>query len=291
MSGSFVVVGVDGSSESLEAVRFAAQEASVRGLPLRVVHVTDAGESGAHINGSSPATGAAPRDAVAALLAAARQYAVDQVPELDVTTEVASGSPVAELIAAAADAAVLIVGRRRGMVARLRSTSLVAHVATAASCPVIVAEGVCEPRTNILVGVGDSESTQSALSLAFEEAALRGADVTAIHAWRSPALAAHGVAGGRGFSGELENNGDAARILAEALAGWRSSYPDVGIHRSVPEGSAVDALVQASTYAQMVVIGSPRSGFRPSIMTHELIRRAMCPVAIAPADQDGSPET
>lgn len=37
MSGSGIVVGTDGSEESLRAVEWAAQEARRRGVPLRIV--------------------------------------------------------------------------------------------------------------------------------------------------------------------------------------------------------------------------------------------------------------
>lgn len=41
MSGSGIVVGTDGSEESLRAVEWAAQEARRRGVPLRIVSVPE----------------------------------------------------------------------------------------------------------------------------------------------------------------------------------------------------------------------------------------------------------
>uniref|UniRef100_UPI0025AEE14E universal stress protein n=1 Tax=Amycolatopsis solani TaxID=3028615 RepID=UPI0025AEE14E len=41
MTGPPIVTGVDGSAESLDAVRWAARTARLRGAPLEVVHALD----------------------------------------------------------------------------------------------------------------------------------------------------------------------------------------------------------------------------------------------------------
>ncbi len=60
VSGRAVVVGYDGSPASAAAARWAATEAALQGLPLRVVHVPArlARSSGSHSSGGDDAAGA-----------------------------------------------------------------------------------------------------------------------------------------------------------------------------------------------------------------------------------------
>jgi len=278
-----VVVGVDERPESLSAVEFAAGEACLRGASLRIVHATSWPYLEAPVQ--RPFT-EADRARIEALHEAIFARAVDcanaHLPESRLERRLARGAPEHVLTSEAADGGLLVVGRRIGQVARLRSTSVVSRVALAAVVPVIVVQGVSEPGANVIAGIGTGSNTQVGLRFAYEEARLRKTGMTAIHAWRTPVLAAHGVSGGIAAAGELQNNAEAARFLAEQLAGWATDFPDIVVRRAVPEGSAVDALVQASINAQMVVLGRPEE-LTGSVLLHEVIRRALCPVAIAPA--------
>jgi nucleotide-binding universal stress UspA family protein len=278
-----VVAGVDETPESLHAVEFAAAEACLRGASLRIVHATSWPYLGAPVQ--RPFT-ESDRDRLEASNEAMFARAVDcanaHLPESRLERRLVTGAPEHVLTAEAADCLLLVVGRRIGQVARLRSTSVVSRVALTAAVPVIVVQGISEPGANIIAGIGTDPNTQDGLRFAYEEARLRNAGITAIHAWRSPVVAAHGVSGGMALAGEQQNNAEAARFLAEQLAGWTTEFPDIVVRRAVPEGSAVDALVQASINAQMVVLGRPE-GVTGSVLLHEVIRRALCPVAIAPA--------
>ncbi len=281
MAAHDVMVGVDGSPESLNAVDFAAGEACSRGCGLRIVHAS----TWPYLDepAQRPFTEAdaeSMRAQVDAIVEAAVDRAVARMPEARIAPLVVHGTPAEALARAAEDALVLIVGRRSGPVAKLRSTSVVGRAVLSATVPVVVVQGVSEPQTNVLVGVGDDSNTQEALRFAYAEADLRHTGVTAIHAWHGPVLAAHGVSDGARPAGSQRSNADATRVLAEQLAGWSEQFPGVPTRRTAPEGSAIDALVQASTYAQMVVIGRPH-GVRGSALMHEVIRRALCPVAIA----------
>jgi nucleotide-binding universal stress UspA family protein len=217
-------------------------------------------------------------------MATARIRARSQVPDLPIYTAVSASDPITVLARMARDAAVLVVGRRRQPLAKIRSTSVVAHIASLVSCPVIVAQGVSEIAANILVGVGGAASTESAIGFAFAEAEARRTGVTAIHAFRAPVVAGRGVEGGVALVDEMESNAVAARTLSEALAGWGGRYPDIEVRRSVPEGSAIDALVQSSVWAQMLVIGT-RGGLGTAVSrtVHEVVRRSRCPVVIVPS--------
>lgn len=282
MVGKPVVVGVNGTEEALAAVEFAADEAAARGTYLRIVH---AASRPLHWGLREDITCPRPwRPEVEALMDAAQERAHNKIKGLTVSTVVLAEDPIAALVHQARDAAVLVVGRRRQPLAKIRSTSVVAHIASHVSCPVIVAQGVSETAANILVGVGDEPASEAALAFAFAEAEARHTGVTAIHAFRAPVLASRGVDGGVAVVDELESNAVAARTLSEALAGWRGCYPDIEVRRTVPEGSAADALVQASVWAQMLVIGTEGGPVvAVSHIVHEVVRRALCPVAIVPS--------
>lgn len=282
MLGKPVVVGVNGSAEALAAVEFAATEAATRGTYLRIVH---AASRPVHWGLRADATCPPPwRPEVETLMNAAQERAHGKVHGLTVSTVVLAEDPIAALVHQARDAAVLVVGRRSRPLAKIRSTSVVAHIASHVSCPVVVAQGVSEAAANIVVGIGDAPASEAALAFAFAEADARHTGVTAIHAFRAPVLAARGVDGGVAVVDEVESNAVAARTLSEALAGWRNCYPDIEVRRTVPEGSAADALVQASIWAQMLVIGTEGGpATAVSHIIHEVVRRALCPVAIVPA--------
>jgi nucleotide-binding universal stress UspA family protein len=139
-------------------------------------------------------------------------------------------------------------------------------------------------RANVVAGIDATAASAAVLEFAFQEAVLRGTGLTALHAWRSLTRATARV--GEGRAGDQQ---DASIALSEALAGFRSSYPEVDVRRDLVEGSTHDALLQASAWAQMLVIGAPGAGPARRIhgtwINHALLRHALCPVAIAPVGE------
>jgi nucleotide-binding universal stress UspA family protein len=247
-------------------VEIAADEARLRGLELLIVHAI---------------SGAASLQRAEAIVQGAAEGARARAPDLHVSTLIDTGASLAVLAAASRHAHLVVVGRRSGALARVRSTAAIGSIIGHSPCPVIVAQGVRSSPANVLVGVGTSRATPAALAFAFEESDLRNTGLTAIHAWRSPVLATHGAARGLAVMGEAGSNLEAARILSESLAGWSEQFPDIQVRRALPEGSTIDALVAASVNAQMLVIGSRRmTALRSSAIVHEVIRRAACPVAV-----------
>jgi len=137
-----VVVGVDGSEQSLGATRVALREAELRGRPLHVVHCADVTPAVLHLAGGvtvdtrdyAVQAHQAVWDAVSPLLESA-PVAVERVD--------LSGYPADELAQYCADndATLLVVGTRgRGRVASavLGSTSL--RALEQAPCNVLVAK-------------------------------------------------------------------------------------------------------------------------------------------------------
>jgi nucleotide-binding universal stress UspA family protein len=76
------------------------------------------------------------------------------------------------------------------------------------------------------------------------------------------------------------------RILAEALAGWQTRYPDVTVHQRLIRAHAGRALVEATGRAQLVVVGThghqAGTGWLVGSVTHTLLHQAHCPILVVP---------
>ncbi|MEU3397130.1 universal stress protein [Streptomyces filamentosus] len=126
-----LVVGVDGSAESQEAVAFAVREASLREARLRAVWVW-------------PRPVLAREDTEAGLAERRRLLAgsvagwTERYPDTDIDQDVVRGHPVPELTLAARESLALVVGRTgRGGHSGMRLGSTVHGLLHHADCPVI----------------------------------------------------------------------------------------------------------------------------------------------------------
>ena len=130
----------------------------------------------------------------------------------------------------------------------------------------------------LVVGVDGSESSKAALTLAFEEADLRGCALRALAVWQPPVFS---------FRRGDEPLQAERRLLSETVAGWAEKYPDVRLHLEVLTGSPVEVLAEAAEHALAVVVGrrgqGGYSGMRVGSVVHGLLHRAICPVITVPA--------
>src|SRR4051812_19740259 len=111
MGNREIVVGTDGTAYATVAVRWAAQEAALRGDPLRIVLAHDTEGPGPHPGGRPGPLKLGPEWAEAALAAAAdAARMVDR--GLDVRTQRVGGCAVPALLSAADGAGLLVVGSR-----------------------------------------------------------------------------------------------------------------------------------------------------------------------------------
>ncbi|MFF3304405.1 universal stress protein [Streptomyces sp. NPDC002908] len=129
-----LVVGVDGSEPSLEAVRFAFEEAGLRRAGVHAVRVWQH-----HALGLREEYDSAEH---ARLLATTLAEQVQDHPGVNCTQEVCSGHPVEELARASADALGIVVGRRgNGGYTGMRLGSVAHGLLHRAECPVITVPG------------------------------------------------------------------------------------------------------------------------------------------------------
>jgi nucleotide-binding universal stress UspA family protein len=137
-----VVVGVDGSAQSLQAVELALEEAGLRGVPLHVVHCADITPAVLHLSGGVNVNTKDLADRQHQEVWELAAPVLDDT-EVDVIKVELSGYPADELVRHAEDndALLVVVGTRgRGRVASavLGSTSM--RVLEHAPCPVLVAK-------------------------------------------------------------------------------------------------------------------------------------------------------
>jgi nucleotide-binding universal stress UspA family protein len=285
VAGAPVVVGVDGSAPSSDAVRLAAHEAERRRRPVRVAHAFVWPQLHVPLTPSpfGPPHGGLRHEAekiVSDAVAEARAAA----PDVTVTGEVVDGSAAPVLLHESRHAALLVLGHRGlGGFTGLLVGSVAAQVAAHAECPVVIARAADRPDGPVLVGVDGSPLSDLAIGFAMEEAAMRGSDVVAVHAWRHPLSTGPGDMLPVVFDIDaLEADED--RLLAESLGGWCERYPDVRVTHRLVRGRAAGVLVAESGQAQLVVVGARGLGGFAGLLlgsvTHALLYHSRCPVAI-----------
>ena len=130
------------------------------------------------------------------------------------------------------------LSRRRGS---FSSASVALPLTAHAPCPVVVVrepEHTAQQPAYFVVGVDGSEHAAAAVDVAFEAAALRGAQLRALYVWHPPVL------------GVLDENAavqERGRVLSETVAGRTAAHPDVELHHEVVRGHPVQALTHASS--------------------------------------------
>ena len=283
-----IVVGVDGSEPSLRAVDWAADEATLRGAPLRIVYAS----LWERYEGTSIAEDLAkPDDQVLAedVVDTAARRARRRHPELDVSVEVLAEEPEYALVRESRSASVLVTGTRgrSGLAeALLGSVSLI--VAGHAQCPMIVVRGSHDNQARtgthgrVVVGVGEKPAGSAAVRFAFDEARRRGVPVDVVRAWRWPA---HETTDHPLMSGEPArlHEQQAVEALETAL---QDAPADVESHHRVVEGHTRTVLVDASRDADLLIVGARRRpghyGLQLGRVAHGVLHHSACPVVIVP---------
>lgn len=284
-----ILVGIDGSPESLAAVRWAAREAVLRRRPVTLMHVV----SPIIVSWSIEAVLSDYQgwqednaDNVIKLAQEALSAVVDGSPALEVLVERRHDGVMTELSDASGSADLIVIGSRGlgpvgGALLGSVSRGLLHH----ARCPVVVAkDGVVGNTASdlpVLLGIDGSPSSEAAIGFAFAEASRRGVELVALHAWSDVALFP--------FLGmdwhTFEDQGH--EILGERLAGWQEQYPDVTVHRRIVCDKPARWLIDESRQAQLVVVGSRGrggiSGMLLGSVSTAVAESASAPVAVVRA--------
>ncbi|MDQ0958207.1 nucleotide-binding universal stress UspA family protein [Streptomyces sp. B4I13] len=297
-----VTVGLDGSTESRAAAEWAAREAKLRGLPLRLVHVW---EPVPEPMAQAPLLGAEtqahwseriPRETAEGLRL--------RHPGVHVEMEQISGRPADALAEAAKDAELLVLGSRGlsgigGFLVGSVGMAVIAHTET----PVILVRageqaadeheadpvGIPSAATAylpVVLGLDTGHPDEAVIAFAFEAAARRGTSLRVVHGWNLPPYFAYGLPADPELNAELGRQEAAA--LAGVLRPWRQKYPEIEVVEVSRCGSPANHVIDASREASLVVVGrrTRRSPIGAHIgpVTHAVLHHATAPVAVVAHD-------
>ncbi|MEV4624216.1 universal stress protein [Asanoa sp. NPDC049573] len=275
-----IVVGTEGSACATIAVRWAAEEAALRGAPLRVLLAHDTEWPGLRFGGEPGLYKLADDQAEAILESAVR--AARQVDEnLEIRTQRVVGLALPALLSAGEGAGMLVVGSRgHGGFASLLLGSVSQEVACRAPCSVAVIRDARETGP-VVVGSDGSDQARGAVEVAFQLAAERRAPLLAVRAYYPPTLP-FGF-GYQALTYSLDVLDQTAQAeLAGELEPWREKHPAVDVRAAIAHGGAAGALVERSSNARLVVIGSRGHGAVTGAMLGsvglQLLHHATCPV-------------
>ena len=286
MSAKPIVAATDGSEDSLRAVDWAAREAVLRGVPLRIVSAAALLPRmiGGHAMSDYDTVADNIRTHRDQALAAGTERAAKAAPGLLVDADRLDGPPAHAVTEAGSGALMLVVGSRGvGAFAAMILGSVSRYAATHAACPVVVVrEEIGATHRQVGVGVGDLEHSRALLDYAFEEAVLRNASVVALHAWHTPqldiSLAGQAPAGPAADVFQAE----AAREFEGLLDGWRDKFPGVPVSQDVVHGHPGRALAGLSARADLVVLGRHPAHHGPGTVIHAVLNHAHGPVVTVP---------
>ena len=248
-----VVVGVDRSRASEAALRWATAEATLRGLPLTLVHAWNAPVA---LTVELPA-GTLPDTAWQA------------------TSTATPGRPAEVLLAQRAD--LLVLG---GHADAHRATPVVAACLHRSDCPVVVVPDELRDRLgSVVVGVDGTASSHHALRWAAEEAQLRSARLVVVHAWQ-PGLS-------QVRAGRARESLGAERAMAHLRAWVGATLGHLEVDLRVRHAGPLDEMYDEAARADLLVLGRshPHAWFGKVLhaaLSDDLSGLAPCPVVVVP---------
>lgn len=276
-----IVVGVDGSERSLDALRWAEEFGRARGATVRAVLVWSLLDQ--------PVAGGEPFDP--------RFSEGDALAELDRFVDAAVGDrkdaieraapcdlPVEGLLDAAGGADLLVVGARGlGGFKGLLLGSVTRKLIERSTVPVAVIRGaVPVPGRRIVVGVDGSAESAAALRWASDAARATGRSLAVVHAWM--------VSWPADVTMVAETFGvfrdEAQRVLDDAV---RSVGAGVEVEPVLVEGGVTRALLDAAEHdTALVVVGTRgKGGALAAVLgsvSHQLSHHATVPLVVVPSE-------
>ncbi|MGW0605010.1 universal stress protein [Streptomyces sp. NPDC002640] len=295
-----IVAAIDGSPASRAAADWAAREAGLRGLPLKLVKVWEP------LPDTLAATTASDTTTLehwsGKVLRAAAEETTARHPGLEVLEELIAGRPAEALPEAAAGAELLVLGSRGlgrlggflvgsvglSVVARSRTPVVLVRAGENAADEYLpgTGEGAGRRFGPVVLGLDTERAGDDVTAFAFEEAARRGAPLHVVRSWALPPYTVHAVAAAADLYEQYAR--DMAALLTETLLPWREKYPSVEVVEVSRTGGVVDHLLDAAAGASLVVLGrrirrSPL-GTHIGPVAHAVLHHATAPVAVVAHD-------
>ncbi len=287
-----VLVGVDGSPESLAAMDWAVARAARQGWR---VHVLCAYSLPSFTAASLDGGYAALDDfAIRAGAQAVDDEAVARAEGsgVTITSSLETGDPAGVLVDLSDETTISVVGTRGGggFTDRLLGTvssALPAH----SHCPTVVVPHRTQgaeytPVRRIVVGVDGSSSARKALQWAVQEAEAWDAELTAV--------AAVPMASGAGALAWLPAAVDRDQVLADVRSGLDHAVAEalegrsgIEVRRHALDGNPAELMAEFSTAVDLIVVGSRgRGGFSGLLLgstSQAVLSHASCPVMVVPS--------
>lgn len=283
-----LLVGVDGTEGSVEALRWAAHEAARRSWPLHVITCAElpvAVEAG--MIGSGAITGTA-MEGIVSEHEAVNQRAVNLARSfglpIEVTGETVLGAPAYALVGAAQSDDIIVIGATShpGRLSDVLGSvaSVVAHRARGA---VVVVHGTDRRDAaigRVAVGVDGSPGSDAALLWAADQAVRCMAELVLVHGWTYP------YQGPRTGVTEPRDDMrlDAMRTLEASTLKVKEAAPSLRCHSIISEQSPAKAIIDAGKDADLVVVGSRGHGGFASLMlgsvSRTVLQHSAVPVAV-----------
>ncbi|MFE9557784.1 universal stress protein [Streptomyces sp. NPDC006703] len=283
-----IVVGLDGTKESVAASHWAAREARLRSAPLHLVH---AEEWSTPLD--IPVTAADVRRRWAdALLREAADELRSSHPGVAVSTESFDGRPATSLAVLAGSASMLVLGSRGlGGLTGFILGSLAMELIHTIERPVVLVRASEDAEAHpgehhrdreLVVGLDTSRPCDALLAFAFEEASRRSCTLHAVHTWKLPPVAGYGAAYDPRLHAQLDLSARAG--LNDLLRPWQEKYPTVHVTGHASAGHPAWQLLEKASGAGLLIVGrrirrSP-VGAHIGPVTHAVIHHARVPIAV-----------
>lgn len=197
------------------------------------------------------------------------------------------GDPARALLAASADADLLVVGSGHpGRITGVVHGTVPLAVAGRTRCPlVVVPAGWSGSGGGVVCGWTDDGTSDAAAEFAARQARADKTTITLVHAWRPPALLA-ASSGGPGTS-VARLASAAERAVDRAAQIVRDAHPGLVVETRTEAGSAARVIVDAALDARLAVVGSHGRGALGGLIlgsvSHDVLMNMPSPVAIVPA--------
>lgn len=287
-----VLVGFDGTPASHHAAVWAAQEAVRRGVPLVVLMAHDIMPTGTIRAGAAAAASVATpaiQDADRARLAQLEIELASACLGLEVETEYVVRPAARALLERTREPGLVVLGgRARGMPGAVLLGGVADAVVTGAQGPVAVIPDTEETAGPVVVGVDRTGSAEDAVAYAYEEARAARAPLRLLHCVdvhpRVPTANALAVA-----PVAEEHELDAHRAELDALVAHVRGWGDVEVEGRLVLADPGRSLVEASSTARLVVVGSRGRGAVAGLVlgstSRHLVRGARGPVVVVPPNE------
>ena len=272
-----IVVGVDGSPESVTAASDAWMIAGAAGVPCRLVHAANDVSAALEFAGTGMVTETMQLAALSAARARVSASLRGSVPDSAIDAMVVSTGTTVDVLEGVireTDAALLVLGgKHHSALGRWLGGSTVQQIVRRVSVPLLVTAGELPRRPRIMVAVDQSYAAMPAVDQAVAFARILGSPLHALHVVDPPP------------------------VIAELPANWSREIVERDVWPRIPlveqgkvirEGTPFTVIVDEAVAwrANVVVVGSHGKGFVDRLLigsvTEDLLNNLPCAVLVVP---------